>query len=885
MMAENDRIYESTGEDGIHVGISEVIAAYKADFDCVDKAEIYKWQAIKWYKEHWSIDAADFAAMFTSAFSRAGNLLASGMYYPYRMLCKFSEMHPEEVREMFRTLYDEEKPLSERYVRFRKKCDEFLTEYRNSTEDHANANNHYQDLHAISVYLSFEYPETYFIYKFKVYKSFRELIGFAEEKGPNKSEVWKLENYNRMCESVLKLVNADSELLRLSSDRLRDDCYKDEAHHLLTMDIVYFGATYMLDKNTPSTATEYWPSLQEYDPHITVVQWKAVLADKTVTTGENLAMLKMMLELGGESTCAHLASVYGNVHNYYNAMGSSFGKRVQEKLKCPDCYDNGKIRYYPIPFVGRYVVENENKRYSWKLRDELKEALESMDLSGVTLAGAEQTITDVPKNTILYGPPGTGKTYHTVIYAVAIIENKLLQEVEREPYEEVVLRYNDYKTAGLVEFTTFHQSYGYEEFIEGIKPVMNNDGDDQRDIEYEISSGLFKSFCERAGDPVIKREKQVAGVNAAPTIWKVSLEGTGNNPTRTECLKNGHIRIGYDSYGESITSETDFSAAGGKKVLDNFIYKMKVGDLVLSCFSATTIDAIGVVTGDYEWHDEFDHYKRLRKVNWLVKDIREDITEANGSTMTLSSVYRLKLSLSDVMAIVSKYSSEPDELQENRSNYVFIIDEINRGNISKIFGELITLIEPTKRIGQTEGTSVKLPYSQKLFGVPDNVYLIGTMNTADRSIATIDTALRRRFQFKEMQPDPDVLEGVYVEDISIKELLTRMNLKISALYDREHTVGHAYFTKLKDNPTIETLASIFENSIIPLLQEYFYEDYAKIQLVLGDNNKQNEDEQFITAKATDYAALFGNTDFGMDDTFQYEINSAAFDNIEAYRSI
>lgn len=414
---------------------------------------------------------------------------------------------------------------------------------------------------------------------------------------------------------------------------------------------------------------------------------------------------------------------------------------------------------------------------------------------------------------------------------------------------------------------------------------MTSDNDDQKDIEYEISSGLFKSFCERAAQPTLKEAKQDIAINASPTIWKVSLESTGNNATRTDCLTNGHIRIGYDGYGENITSETDFGTDGGKKVLDAFINKMQVGDVVLSCFSSTTIDAVGVITGDYEWHEEYEHYKRLRKVNWLVKDIREDITEANGSTMTLSSVYRLKLSLSDVMAIVSKYAPEVDEVQENTKNYVFIIDEINRGNISKIFGELITLIEPTKRVGQVEGTSVKLPYSQKMFGVPSNVYLIGTMNTADRSIATIDTALRRRFQFKEMQPDPNVLDGIFVEDISIKDLLTRMNLKISVLYDREHTIGHAYFTKLKDNPTIEVLASTFQNAIIPLLQEYFYEDYEKIRLVLGDNNKQSEEDQFITATATDFAALFGNTDYGMDDTYRYEVNAAAFDSIEAYRYI
>ena len=265
--------------------------------------------------------------------------------------------------------------------------------------------------------------------------------------------------------------------------------------------------------------------------------------------------------------------------------------------------------------------------------------------------------------------------------------------------------------------------------------------------------------------------------------------------------------------------------------------------------------------------------------------INEDIVEINGgSTMTLSTVYKLKVSLADALALIQKHLPATVQMDEKK-NHVFIIDEINRGNISKIFGELITLIESSKRIGQPEGMRAKLPYSQQLFGVPDNVYIIGTMNTADRSIATIDTALRRRFRFKEMMPDADVLKGISVEDISVSEMLARMNKRISVLYDREHTIGHAYFIPLRDNPTIEQLAEIFENAIVPLLQEYFYEDYEKIRLVLGDNKKENKEEQFIVVVENDYNELFGSTDIGFDDSVTYEINRAAFDNIEAYRSI
>ncbi|MCC2707516.1 AAA family ATPase [Intestinibacter bartlettii] len=506
----------------------------------------------------------------------------------------------------------------------------------------------------------------------------------------------------------------------------------------------------------------------------------------------------------------------------------------------------------------------------------------NMSVDTVTQHNTQNT--DIAKNTILYGPPGTGKTYNTVMYAVAIIENKKLEEIKKENYTEFIDRYNKYKEDGLIEFTTFHQSYGYEEFIEGIKPVIHSDEEDETDIQYEVVPGLFKKFCDIAGKPILRKEKCDIGINESPTIWKISLEGSGENSTRTECMKNEHIRIGYDEYGREITNL--FKGVAGRHILNYFINDMSIGDIVMSCYDCNTVDAIGVVTGEYEWHNEYPEYKRLRKVNWIVKGIKENIIKINnGSRLSNPTVYKLRMDLSDVMEIIEKYSKNTIEVEEKKKNHVFIIDEINRGNISKIFGELITLIEPTKRIGQTEGQKVRLPYSQKLFGVPNNVYLIGTMNTADRSIATIDTALRRRFNFKEMLPDEEVLDGIYVEDVSIKDIFIKMNKRITVLFDREHTLGHAYFLPLKDAPTIETLANIFENSIIPLLQEYFYEDYEKIRMVLGDNQKDSEDKQFITIEENDYNDLFGYIDYDFDEMSTYKINSFALTNIEAYRSI
>ncbi|SDN10060.1 AAA family ATPase [Acetanaerobacterium elongatum] len=486
------------------------------------------------------------------------------------------------------------------------------------------------------------------------------------------------------------------------------------------------------------------------------------------------------------------------------------------------------------------------------------------------------------KNIILYGTPGTGKTYSTVQYAVAIIEEKSLTEVKSEDYGEVFNRYLKYKEDGLIAFTTFHQSFGYEEFIEGIRPVVSSEenAESVRDIEYEVHDGVFKAFCNKAGTPIGGGTSVDLGIGKSPTVWKVSLEGTGDNPTRTECMENNHIRIGWDSYGETISDATDYSKDGGSTVLNAFYNRMQIGDIVMSCYSSKTIDAIGVITGEPEWHDEYQHYKRLRNVKWLVKGINEDIVDFNaGKAMTLSSVYKLSVSVSDALQILRKVKPSLFTQKVKIPNRVFIIDEINRGNISKIFGELITLIEPSKRIGASEQLRALLPYSGQNFGVPDNVYIIGTMNTADRSIAMIDTALRRRFEFIEMQPDSATLKDVLVDGIDIAEMLDTINKRITVLLDREHTIGHSYLLPLKSDPSIENLAAIFENRIIPLLQEYFYDDYEKIQLVLGDNQKPDDSTRFIVKKA-DVVKLFGNAD--VDFPEYYEVNSEAFMRIDAY---
>jgi 5-methylcytosine-specific restriction endonuclease McrBC GTP-binding regulatory subunit McrB len=324
-------------------------------------------------------------------------------------------------------------------------------------------------------------------------------------------------------------------------------------------------------------------------------------------------------------------------------------------------------------------------------------------------------------NSIFYGPPGTGKTYITAEKAVEICSGDFeINDAEdaEDERKQIMDEYNKLVEAGKISFVTFHQSYGYEEFVEGLKPKLDKSSDDSSDdetkesgqVNYHIPNGVFKEIC-------IKAKKDI-----------------GNN-------------------------------------------------------------------------------------------------------------------------------------------YVIIIDEINRGNISKIFGELITLIEEDKREGRQNAISVILPYSKKEFSVPSNVYIIGTMNTADRSLANVDTALRRRFHFEPMMPDPTALSGLHINDIDIQKLLEVINQRIGALYDREHTIGHAYFTEF------------FENKVIPLLEEYFFDDWQKIHLVLGDNKKP-ADYQFIKEIETNYSELFGNNDLTDSySTKSYQINKRSFDKPQSYIGI
>ena len=452
-----------------------------------------------------------------------------------------------------------------------------------------------------------------------------------------------------------------------------------------------------------------------------------------------------------------------------------------------------------------------------------------------------QNMSSIPLNQILYGPPGTGKTYNTVDLSVKITDRDFW-ETNKNDREQLILRFKELSVEGKISFTTFHQSLSYEDFIEGIKPVT----DDDKNVTYEIEDGIFKSVCEQAKS--LKIDESAFDWNGR-SFFKISLGGKQNQEIHTKCIEDGIIALGWGGHQDlsdyigisswnefknkfsaefpELIEESRFNTQAAFKLLT-----MKEGDVVVASIGNNIIDAIGVIEGAYEFDsDNVFEYYHTRKVKWIANELNTNPSRFFRKKISQQAIYEFYTA--DVKHEAFRELTNKKTVEE--ANHVLIIDEINRGNVSQIFGELITLIEHSKRLGSDEELKVILPYSKTPFGVPSNVHIIGTMNTADRSVEALDTALRRRFSFIEMLPEPNKIKsdgasnGV-IDKIDLVKLLETINERIEVLVDRDHTIGHAFFmgaTSLLD------FKSVIADKIIPLLQEYFYGDYHKMELVIG----------------------------------------------------
>ena len=447
------------------------------------------------------------------------------------------------------------------------------------------------------------------------------------------------------------------------------------------------------------------------------------------------------------------------------------------------------------------------------------------------LEAEESSDYEFPLNQIIYGPPGTGKTYSVVEKALKIIDGEAFDDLSGfEKHAECLARFNELKKNGNIDFITFHQSYSYEEFIEGITPKVNDDGS----ISYEVKPGVFKSFINKSKNK--KAKVKFSEISDNPTVWRISLKKKNNPNYFDDCLEAGLIGIDFnvDANFEEIDFDDHFDKDNipGKTSLNMFVNEMTNGDVVCVFNSATSIKAIGIITSDYKHNSiKKNLHMHTRKVNWIDNNVR-DIYELNGNKkMMTPTIHRLpNINPSSLLDLVTDMKTKNASNDELNDKFVFIIDEINCGNISKIFGELITLLEKDKREGNG-GFPLKLPYSQEDFIIPENIHIIGTMNTSDRSIAMIDVALRRRFVFEEFMPKMNLIKE-FVEDVPVRKIIQTLNDKISILYGRDYQIGHSYFMD-KNLKTIDDLKQVWFYNIIPLLSEYFYEEWDKLNAIVA----------------------------------------------------
>lgn len=499
--------------------------------------------------------------------------------------------------------------------------------------------------------------------------------------------------------------------------------------------------------------------------------------------------------------------------------------------------------------------------------------------------------TPAAANLILYGPPGTGKTYATAWEAVRLCLGEAGAERLRHDRAALMAEYRRLESEGRIAFVTFHQSMAYEDFVEGRQPMTGSDDDDgasSAGFRLAVVPGIFRRIAKRAETGFSKATTRNRITCENRQIYKMSVGSSrdaGDQDLFEEAIEGGYTLLSWEDIDWSDPKYADVEEilktcreqgkiegpvtlqSGQVSITDMFRNRLRVGDIIVVSKGNRLIRAIGEVTGGYEYHPRPEgHYGHRRAVRWLWRDAAGvPVSEIHDGNFTMRSLYGLRKERLNIPALERYMNSaiKDESGGAEREAFVLIIDEINRANISKVFGELITLLEPDKRLSCPNALKVHLPYSGDEFGVPANLHIIGTMNTADRSIALLDTALRRRFTFRELMPDVDELRSALkareldadnLDGINLCKLLQTLNERIEYFFDREHQIGHAYFTACSTRADVET---VMRHKIIPLLAEYFYEDWSKVAAVLGDGDSR---AHFLDSKRLQAPGAFADDD-------------------------
>ena len=781
--------------------LTEVLVQYKQNF--VSKLwgeEKYKWEAVKWFQDNWDVNAPDFAEMLNRSLDKTYNLLASANNFPKGMIVGFAKSAPEEVRAMFLSLYDESKDVYERINAFKMQSTVLLEKYGNG------AAQHYQYENAISTYLWLRFPDKYYIYKFGEVKTVASELesDYRFKKGAYADNI---RNFLKLYDEISVALKEDTELVNLFQSQLTDTCYPDPELKTLTIDVGFYISRYYSQKEASAAATTEWYG-SDYDPGLSVDDWLKLLKDEAVFTTGALEIMKRIKDYGGMASCTQLAVKYGETKNFYNSGSVALARRVCDSTGItPNAKEDGSTQWWTILYTGRDAGKDEDGSFIWKLRDELSAALDKVDLSSIEL----------------YVAAAPGEQDHGYWWLNA---------------NPKIWSFSDIAVGEVQAYTLY-----------------NENGNKRR---------IFQNFLDaKAGDMIIGYESNP--VKQIVAIGRVSAEQDGE-------------KLFFEKV-EGLTSPIDYATLRGCPELERMeyfqnpqgsLFKLTRGefdfifDLIREENPAAQEASIDAYTKSDFLDEVYMTEKRYENLVAVLRNKKNIILQGAPGVGKTFAARRLAWSMMgekddsriEFVQFHQNYSYEdfmmgykPVEdgfelkygifyrfcqraANQPDKEFFFIIDEINRGNMSKIFGELLMLIEKDYR-----GTKATLAYNGLSFSVLKNLYIIGMMNTADRSLAMIDYALRRRFSFFEVEPGFDSEGFIHYQNGLNNETLNELINKVKDL-NREISldkslgkgfcIGHSYFCG-RDVCTEEWLHSIVDYDILPMLSEYWFDDANKLQ--------------------------------------------------------
>lgn len=781
--------------------LKDVMVDYKRNFVSKQwEEERYKWEAVKHFQDYWDINASNFEEMFSKATDKTYNLLASMNNFPRRMMQLFASADPEAARAMFINLFDETKDFAERVEKFQSDAETLRAKYDDGT-----LKQHYQNPNSISTYLWLRYPDKYYIYKYSECRTVAMELrsDFIPKKGASSVNlVGGFNLYNEICEQLA----LDEELVKLLQSVLTDSCYPDKALKTLTIDVGFYISRFYSKKPAEDNA-QWFP--KDYSPNIITETWLSLLADETVFTENSLEIMKRIKDYGGMATCKQLSTKYGESANFYNAGSSSLAKRVAQATGCPVMtWDTDNSKWWPILYVGRYADKSTEGSYIWKLRNELSQALDKFDLSNVQLYAATADSDAVQGYWWLNANPkiwsfsdiGIGEVVSYTLYNDNGNKRHIFQNFLDAKAGDLVVGYESNPVKQVVALAKISQENDgenlYFEKVEGLATPIDYSAlkscPELDHMEYftnptgslfKLTKGEYDFIMDliREENPVVENPVKIEPYSKEKFLEEVYMTGERFD-TLVSLLKNKQNLILQGAPGVGKTFAARRLAYAVMKEKDD-----------------SRIEFIQFHQ-NYSYEDFIMGYK------------------PNGEGFELKNgiFYRF----------CQKSANMPNK------PFFFIIDEINRGNMSKIFGELLMLIEKDYR-----GTKATLAYNGMPFTVPKNLYIIGMMNTADRSLAMIDYALRRRFSFFEIEPGFNS-EGfrayqVKFDNDTFNALIERMKdlnkeiAKDSSL-GKGFCIGHSYFCG-QNKCTDEWMMEVVEYDILPMLSEYWFDEPAKLQ--------------------------------------------------------